>query len=136
MKAFVAWLAITLGVLGAFVTGYHFYLEYSPRKMLVVLDSSSPMMAAWDQIPSVLRQLEQQRYSEFALVTEKRSVHGWSEGFDLGNLRPFAPRNFSKLVNQHRYPELDEAEEVVFVTTAEEVVTEQFDQWTIIRLTH
>ena len=133
MKTFAAWLVLVLLAFGTYGAGYHFLLASDPRRVLVVLDSSGPMSAVWSQVSSTLADIERRRYSSFALVTEKRRVHGWSDELDIGTLRPFAPRDLSRLADAS-FPEVEEADEILFLTSAGEAETGPFDHWQVVRL--
>lgn len=135
MKPFSFWLAITLIVFGTFSGGYHLYLTQNPRKVMVAVDSSFPMQSVWHQVSRVLKIIGDKRYAEFSLVTEKNRIHSWSSKLKLGNVSPYAPRNFSKLVSKGNLPEIDEATETYFITNADASQTEKFGGWEIIYLT-
>lgn len=125
MKALLIWLGIAVVVFGLVVGGYHLFRENNPDQVLVVVDSSFPMRDSWNDVRAELDDIDDRRYAEFALVTEKRRVHGWQSTLDLGDIDAFAPRDFSDL-NAATYPEIDEADEVIFITNAGESETEPF----------
>ncbi len=134
LKPFAIWLALTLVVFGIFGTVYHLYRSANPTKVLVVVDSSFPMDAAWDRVPDELDQIGDKRYAEFSLVTEKERIHSWSSTLEPGTVEkvdPYAPRNWDGL----DYPEIEEAEEIYLLTNAGRSETEQFRGWKIVRLT-
>ena len=117
MKPFLLWLSITLSIFGACSAAYHLYLTQNPRKILVAVDSSFQMNAVWQRVPVTLTSIQQQRYAQFALVTEKARIHSWSPSLQLGTLVPYAPRDFSKLERDTEYPEMAEAFQKYLITT-------------------
>ena len=133
MKSFVLWLALTLGAFGGLGGGYHLALESEPRRVAVVVDSSFAMKPVWHRVSPLLRDLSRRKYSEFSLMTEKGPVHGWAPRLSAGKLSPYAPRDFAALEGGGRFPELDEASEVFFITNAPASDTADFGGWTIVR---
>ena len=132
MKAFLLWMGITTLVFTGLFGAYHFYLIQSPRKILIAVDSSYPMKEVWSQIPSALEQIAKKRYAHFCLVTEKNKLHDWSAQPDMDKILPYAPRNFSRLTGNARYPEIGQAQKCYLITNAAE--TGEFGGWEIIRL--
>ena len=136
MKPFIIWLSITLGAFGACSGAYHLYLTQNPRKIFVAVDSSFQMNAVWQRVPATLTTIEQQRYAQFALATEKNRIHGWSPRLQLGTLVPYAPRNFSKLEGGTEYPEIAEAAQKYLITTKLDAAqTAKLRDWRMIQLT-
>ena len=135
MKPFSIWLAVTLLVFGSFGAAYHSYLTDNPRKVLVALDTSFPMQSVWHRVPRVLETFDHRRYTEFALVTDKNRIHGWSPKLVLGTVGLYAPRDFSKLTDNASYPEIDEASEKWLVTNSEPSQTVSLSGWQITRPT-
>jgi hypothetical protein len=76
MKPFLIWLVIAILVFGGIGGGYHASLTQNPRKVLVAVDSSFQMKSAWSRVPDLLNSLDNQRYTTYSLVTEKKSIHG------------------------------------------------------------
>ena len=134
MKPYLVWLAIALVSFGGLGGGYHAYLEAHPRKVLVVVDASFAMQPAWTRVGLALSQLEDRRYTSFSLFTEKGKVHGWSARLHPGKISPYAPRDFSRLVNGPQPPEIAEATERVLITNASGADLEPFDDWVIIHV--
>jgi len=126
------WLGAAVVVLGGVVLGYHAFRESNPDQVLVVVDSSFPMQDAWNDVRAKLDDIDDRRYSEFALITEKRRVHTWSSALDLDGIEPYAPRDFSGLENPADYPEIDDASEIIFITNADAGETEVFDGWKVV----
>lgn len=133
MKAFFSWLAITLAAFGGLGGGYHLALQGNPHRVLVVVDSSFAMKPDWSRIPRVLDRIDNERYAQFALATEKGPVHGYGSRLDAGRLTPYAPRDFSRLDSLENTPELADADEYVLVTNASASETGGLSGWTIIR---
>lgn len=133
MKAFFSWLVVTLVAFGGLGGGYHLALDGDPHRVLVVVDSSFGMKPDWGRVSRILDKIDNQRYSQFALATEKGPVHGYGRRLDAGRLTPYAPRDFSRLENLDNAPELAGAEEYVLVTNASGGETGGLSGWTIIR---
>ncbi len=135
MKPFIVWLSITISLFGVCGGAYHVYLTQNPRKIFVAVDSSFQMNAVWQRVPAALTTIEQQRYAQFALATEKIKIHGWSSTLQLGTLVPYAPRDFSKLESGTEYPEMAEAAQKYLITTMPDAAqTEKLRDWRMIRL--
>ena len=108
-------------------------LEGSPRRVLVVVDSSFQMKSEWRKVPDMLDALDDKPYSQFGLVTEKGRVHGWRRALALGPIVPYAPRDLESLSDGAAFPEVDEADEIYFVTNAPESELAAFSGWTLLR---
>ena len=135
MKPFIIWLGLTLGIFSACSGAYHLYLTQNPRKIFVAVDSSFQMNAVWQRVPAALAAIEQQRYAQFALATEKNRIHGWSPRLQLGTLVPYAPRDFSKLEGGTEYQEMaDAAQKYLITTMLDAAQTEKLRGWQLIQL--
>ncbi len=134
MKALAIWLALVVVVIGTFSVGYHFWRNSNPDMVLVVVDSSFPMEEVWRLVPAELDDLDNRRYAEFALVTEKEAIHSWSDSLDLGEVTPYAPRSFSAFSQGDPYPEFEEASEIILVTNADAADVEGIADWKIVRI--
>ncbi len=132
MRPFSIWIASTLLVFAVLSGAYHFFLTEKPRRVLVVVDSSFPMQPVWRRIPQILEDICHQRYTEFALATEKNTVHSWSSRCDLGGTTAYAPRDFSRILAANNYPEVGEATEKYLITNASASLTANFSTWHII----
>ena len=132
MKVFATWLIGTLVAFGILGSSYHLLLTGDPRRVVVVVDSSYPMTDMWPRVPRILKKLDDERYSVFSLMTEKSSVHDWAQRLDLGQMTPYGPRNFEKL-RAGKYPQIEEATRVYFVTNAPASDLKTFDDWQIVR---
>ncbi len=133
MRAFLVWLVIACTGFGGLAGGYHVYLDQNPRRIAVVLDTSFPMQSVWSRVPGLLDRLGGRPYTEYALLTDKSRVHGWSGRLSAPGMTPYAPRDFGKLATPGQYPELEEATEVVFVTNADDASTAAFGGWRVVR---
>lgn len=131
MKPFAIWLvgfAIVFGVF-AFVTN----LVRDTDRVFVVVDSSFPMTEVWNKVPGELDDLDGERFSEFALATEKDLVHSWASALTLSGVTPFAPCSFDQIDG---YAEFAEADKVVLITTPSSCDTSSLTgDWTVIELT-
>jgi hypothetical protein len=118
MKQFLLWCVVFFGLYGALSSAYHLHLTRHPRRVLVAVDTSFPMQAAWSQIPDTLATLQAQRYTLFGLITDKVRIHPWQSRLELGHLQPYAPRALAQMLDQHRYPEIAAADKIYVVTNA------------------
>jgi len=134
MKAFVKWLLIAVVIFGGSAASYHFYLKSSPRRIMVVLDSSFSMNQVWDRIPGVLEGLENRKYTKYALASDKGLIHGWLDSFKPGRTVPYAPRNLKNLASRLSLSELKESSEIYLVTSAGTEEISGIDGWKIIRV--
>ena len=78
-----------------------------------------------------LDEIDDRRFSEFALATEKSLVHSWSEQLQIGAVNPFAPCGFDDVA---AYTEIGEANDLILITTSGSCSTEGFADWEIIVL--
>lgn len=129
MKAFAIWLVVVAAVFGVFalVTDR----VRGTKQVFVVVDTSFPMKAVWFDIPGVLDELDDEHRAEFALATEKARVHGWQSTLDLVGVEPFAPCDFSEIES---YSEVDQADELVLVTTPTSCDTSALTGWRIVEI--
>ncbi len=135
MKPFAIWLAMVIGLFGGLGGGYHFYLEGHPRKMVVAIDASYPMKSVWREAIRALSELQDQRYTQFALFTEKSRVHSWSRDLDMENVTPYAPRNFASLKEGSAFPEIENTDKRLLITNAPAQETAELEgRWEILRL--
>lgn len=130
MKPFLQWLAVAFISFGSLGFGYHTYLEANPFRVAVIVDSSHSMQAWWPKVLALLDDLDDRRYTEFSLFSEKSRVHGWQSTLRPGDLLPYAPRDFSKLA---AISEIGQAKEVFFLTNASENEVSAFNNWKILR---
>ncbi len=133
MKSFIIWLLVTLGGFAGLGGATHAWLESHPKRVLVVVDSSYAMTGAWPRLPGILNRLDDAPYSAFSLATEKGLVHGWQGALRLGQLRPYAPRDFGKLAAGGAIPELSQADEVILITGAGDAELAGLPDWKILR---
>lgn len=130
MKPLAIWLAGFVVVFGAFAL-----ITNSTRgtdRVFVVVDSSFSMTPVWNRVPAELDALDDERFTEFALATEKNLVHTWSSGLSLAGINPFAPCGFGRIEG---YPEFSEADELVLITTEGSCETQSLaGDWTVVKL--
>ena len=129
MKPFAFWAIGLLVVFGVFALALNIVRDTS--RVFVVVDSSFPMERVWDQVADELDRIDDGRYSEFALATEKSSVHSWSDQLRIGAIRSFAPCGFDEVA---AYPEIGDADDLILITTQGSCSTDQFSDWEIILL--
>lgn len=113
MKAFAFWLAGFVVVFGGLALIINAVRE--TERVFVVVDSSFAMTQVWDQVPRELDRLDDERYTEFALATEKNLIHSWGSRLDLGGINPFAPCGFEEVED---HTEVGEADELILITTS------------------
>jgi hypothetical protein len=134
MTRFVLWLVLALVAFGGSAGGYHVYLTEHPRRVAVVVDTSYPMQSVWGRVPRILDELDEARYTEYALASDKRLIRSWSPTLHLALGQPYGPRDFSRLADPAAIPELAAADQVVFITNAPAAETETLPNWRILRL--
>jgi len=127
VKPLAFWVIGLAVALGIFVVVVNVVRETG--RVLVVVDSSFPMAEVWNRVPAELDEIDDQRYSEFALATEKSLVHSWSQELRLGAVTAFAPCDFDEITT---YTEVADADELILITTSTSCSTEAFSDWTII----
>lgn len=120
---FLVGVALVFGVLAATIV-----LTRPSERAFVVVDSSFPMRAVWDQVPRVLDGIEDEGYAEVALATEKDLVHSWQPAFALPALTPYAPCDLSGIGS---YAEAQTANVRVLVTTAASCPADGYDDWQV-----
>lgn len=130
MKPFAVWVIGFLVVIGVFALVVNIVRDTG--RVFVVVDSSFQMERVWNQVPGQLDEIDDQRFSEFALATEKAVVHSWSDNLRLGAVTPFAPCGFDDVA---AYNEIGEADDLILITTPASCPTDQFADWKIILLT-
>ena len=133
MRPFLVWLCCFAVVFGVTSTSYHYHRSLNPKRVAVVVDSSFSMRSAQSDIPTILGRLESRRYASYSLFTEKNRVHSWSSALVWIDQTAYAPRDFSSVVGNERFTELDQADERVIVTNADETELGAFTGWKIVR---
>jgi len=118
MSPLLRWLLAAAASFGALAGGYHFYLLQHPHKVLVLLDTSFAMRDVLPRVPALLRGLQGQRYTVYALETDKAPVHGFAESLKPGRIDAYAPRNLSALAARAVAAPFDQADEVIVVSNA------------------
>lgn len=130
MRPFAIWLAAFVVLFGAFA-----FVTNNVRgtdDVFVLVDSSFDMRDVWTRVPGELDRIDDERYSEFALATEKSIVHGYQERLRIGDVVPFAPCDNEQLT---RYPQIEAADHLVMITTEGSCLTEGLEgDWEIITL--
>jgi hypothetical protein len=117
MRALAVWLPVLVLVLGGYAVVTDRALSSDPQQVLVVVDSSFDMEPYWRDVSAELDGLGGARYTEYALATEKDSVHGFQDELgDLDDITPFAPCDTADALG---LAEAAEADRVVLVTTAD-----------------
>lgn len=134
MKALAIWVVVVSLVFGAAAGIYHVARSRDPEQVFVVVDSSFPMAQDWAEVQTVLDGLDGDRYAEYALATEKTTVHTWADELHLAGVTAYAPRDLSKLLRPDAYPEMEEASKLVLVTNAPAAETEALVAWEIVRV--
>lgn len=135
MKALAIWLAGFVLVVGGLSAGYHFFRDGNPARILVVVDGSFEMQRDWDGVVEALDSIDDRRYAQFALATEKPSDpgHGWQSTLELGAISAYGPRDFSCLQEPICDPKAGEASELILITNAPDSDLAALDDWTVIR---
>jgi hypothetical protein len=131
VKPFAVWLGAVAVVFGVVAGGYHMMRQGDPDRVFVVVDTAFDMDEVWRQVPGVLDGLDNDRYTEYALATDKGSVHGWQSELRLNSTTPYAPRNLTAIT---AYPEVAEASKLILVTNAAPGEIAGLSGWEIVRL--
>jgi hypothetical protein len=132
MKPLAIWLAGTALMFGLYGGITHAVRSGDPERVMVVVDSSFQMTGVWDEVASELDRIDDARYAEFALATEKSAVHSWTDKLTIGSIVPFAPCGFEEV---EAYPLIAEADEVLLITTAGSCpVIGLPAEWTVVEL--
>jgi hypothetical protein len=129
VKPLAVWVIGLLFVFGVFALVVNIVRDTG--RVFVVVDSSFQMERVWNQVPDQLDKIDNRRFSEFALATEKAMVHSWRDTLRLGAVTPFAPCGFEDVA---AYTEIGEADDLILITTPSSCTTEQFADWEIILL--
>jgi hypothetical protein len=116
VRALAVWLPVVAVLFGGYAWLTDRALGEDPEQVLVVVDSSFDMEPYWRQADAELAGIEGERYTEYALATEKELVHGFQEDLgDVAGVTPFAPCQAEEAL---ALPEAGQADRVVLVTTA------------------
>lgn len=130
MRAFGIWLAAFVVAFGAFALVTDNVRE--TEEVFVLVDGSFDMGDVWTRVPGELDRIDDERYAEFALATEKELVHGYQERLRIGDVVPYAPCDASGL---DRYPQIETADRLIMITTEDSCLTEGLEgDWEIITL--
>ncbi len=87
------------------------------------------MEAVWPSVLSSLDDIDDRRYTEFSLHTEKKQVHDWRSALRAGDLVAYASRDFSRLQDLQIGLDVSETNEFVFVTNARQRELEAYRGW-------
>ncbi len=118
LKIFLLWFLVAGTLYAAVGGGLHLYLSSEPERILVAVDSSYAMKAKWPAVVELLERLDtKNRYTHFALITEKRSVHSWQPDLSLGNTRAYGPRRLQRLMEQDVFFSQQTADERILITS-------------------
>jgi hypothetical protein len=130
VRPFAIWLAAFVVVFGIFA-----FATNSVRgtdDVFVLVDSSFEMQDVWTRVAVELDRIDDERYSEFALATEKSAVHGYQERLRIGDVVPFAPCDNDRVDD---YPQIETADRLVLITREGSCLTEGLEgDWEIIEL--
>jgi hypothetical protein len=135
VKPLAIWFSAFVIVVGGLAVGYHLFRQGSPDRVFVIVDGSFEMQREWEGIPELLDQLDDRRYAEFALASEKPTDrgHSWQATLELGEIVPYGPRDLGCLSEPVCYPEINEATELLLVTNASEPEVAGLTEWTLVR---
>ena len=130
MRAFAIWLAAFVVIFGAFALFTNSSREND--EVFVLVDSSFDMQDVWTRVPGELDRIDDDRFAEFALATEKSIVHGYQERLRIGDVVPFAPCDDEGL---DRYSQIETADRLVLITTEGSCLIDGLEgDWDIITL--
>ncbi len=131
MRPLAYWLGAAAIIFGVTAGAYHMVRVGNPEQVFVVVDTAFDMERVWRQVPGTLDDLDNDRYTEYALATDKGAVHGWDDELRLGSATPYAPRDLSKITT---YPEAAEADRLILITNADSAATGALADWEVVRL--
>jgi hypothetical protein len=127
VRAFAFWLAGFVVVFGA--AALIINAVRTTERVFVVVDSSFPMTEVWDQVRGELDRLDDARFTEYALATEKNLIHTWGPRLDPAGVNPFAPCGFDEIED---YTEVTEADELILITTSGSCETDNLTEtWNV-----
>jgi len=136
MKAFAIWLAIVAVIFGGYALITTMLRD--TRQVFVFVDSSLQMKDVWSEVPRELDRIDDREYTEFTLAHGQRQtrtvVSTGSSELTLVGVPPFAPCSFDGI---DQYPEAQDADERILITTTDNACSEQvaaLTDWTIIEL--
>jgi hypothetical protein len=134
MKPLAIWITIVVVVFGGYALATSLLRETT--QVFVVVDSSFEMGPVWRRAQRELDRIDDSDHHEFALATARSLqsglVHSWQPELTLVGVEPFAPCSFAGIVD---YPEADEADERILITTSATACdTTALIDWDIIRL--
>ncbi len=132
MKAFGLWLGGFVALFGIYGGATHAVRNSDPEQVFVIVDSSFQMRPVWGQVARTLDAIDDERYSEYALATEKQPVHDFTDRLTLGAVDAFAPCDFDDVTT---YPEATEADEVIVITSVDSCPVDGLpESWRVIEL--
>ena len=115
MRPFAIWVLVVGGIFAVLAIAAALWPEDDPDQVFVVVDSSFPMRAVWDDVDTELSRIEGDG-GTFALATEKRVIQAtFQDELRLGSVEAFAPCDFDEVL---AYPQIDEADRLILVTTS------------------
>ncbi len=128
------WLAVLAVVFGGYAVVTDRALSGDPQQVFVVVDSSVvpdssfDMEAYWREARARLADLDGERYTEYALATEKDLLHTFQpELGDLDDINPFAPCQADDVV---ALSQAVDADRVVLITSESSCLdVEAPDSW-------
>ncbi len=118
MNALARWLIMAGVAWGALAGGYHAWLTQHPHRLLVLLDTSFAMRDVMPRVPALLRSLQGQPYTVYALETDKAPIHDYAERLQPGRIDAYAPRRLTELAARADVAPFDRADEVVLISNA------------------
>ncbi len=129
MKPFAIW---AVGVVTAFaaLAGITTATR-DTEQVFVVVDSSFEMREVWSRVTAELDRIDDRKYAEFAVATEKAPVHDYQSEIDFPAIDAFAPCSFDEI---DQFPAAASADERILITTSGSCPTTDLKGWTIIYL--
>lgn len=119
MKPLWIWLLVTLGVFAGGSAAYHSYLEHSPRRVAVVIDTSYDMRASLTAAANTASAVAANtRYAEIAYFSDKAQLSDFQRHARVPPLSAYGPRQFDRLSDGALADQLADAERVIFISNA------------------
>ncbi|OHD13663.1 MAG: hypothetical protein A2086_01085 [Spirochaetes bacterium GWD1_27_9] len=119
MKRFLIWIIIFIVFIVSFWVGAHFYLAKNPKKIAVAIDTSYFMNQNWGSVVNTVKNIANQKYSTYCLLTDKQLIHSWNNellSYKLGSIKPYGPRDLAIFYDNTRYKEINEATVIYIIT--------------------
>ena len=126
MKTVLLWAGIFITLYAGLAAGSHFTRVSDVKKIVVAIDVSGSMSSHKNKLDSVLSFLKESQYNQYKIITNSpnlrlQEIQDWGSFLNLEKVRQinmYAPLSLEPLVQSEV---LKEADEIIFVTNAQDV---------------